>query len=170
MRCLLLSSLAQLPDPKGAESLGWLILTLGGIIVIVAAGLASAAYIKQLRASKVVQQEIITQPLIIAMEKEFVARIEYERRHKEMEGHVVERGREIKDLRAFTHEESHKIRNTLTAVTLEMNQRSERLSALEADSKTLTRQIESLNVKVDRIVDRVADKVEKLLEKRGPVQ
>ncbi len=166
----MMTLLAQLPDPKGAESVGWIMLTIGGIIIIVAAGLACAAYIKQLRASKVVQQQIMTQPFIVAMEKEFVARHEYERRNKDMAEQVIDRRREIKDVQAFTHEESHKIRESLNAISLEMGQRSERLSALEADSKTFTRQLDSLNVKVDRIVDRVADKVEKLLEKRGPVQ
>ncbi len=151
--------LAQMPDPKGAESVGWLMLTIGGIIIMVAAALACAVYIKQLRASKVVQQQIITQPFVIAMEKEFGARAEYERRHAEVEN-------QVKDTRKYAHDEAHEIRNIMQTMKLAGEGRDQLLHALDERTKTHTRVIDGINMKIDRIVERVADKVEALLQKQ----
>ncbi len=126
------------------------------LLIIVAAVIGLALGTKKLFWEK--PPAGLTQPFMIAMEKEFVARQEYERRQVDLES-------QVKDVRSYTHDQVHGLAEVVNAANVDARARNERLSALEADSKTHTRQLENLNGKMDRIVERVADKVEALLHK-----
>jgi membrane-bound ClpP family serine protease len=104
------------------------------------------------------QQQIITQPLIIALEKEFINRAEYERRHSDIENRV-------KEVSKYAHDEVHAIRSTLQAMQSAGELRDQMLHKLDERTITHTRQLSAVDAKVDRVVDRVADKVEGLLKR-----
>lgn len=59
---------------------------------------------------------------------------------------------QIKDARAYTHSEVHKVRNEMNNIALLAEERGERLAALEADSKTHTRQNASIEGKIDKLI------------------
>lgn len=59
---------------------------------------------------------------------------------------------QIKDSRSYTHNEVHKVRNEMNNIALQAEERGERLAALEADSKTHTRQNASIEGKIDRLI------------------
>lgn len=125
----------------------WLLMAImsaGGALWIYNMILGSQLKRKQLAAPE--NPAINPQPFIVAMEKEFVARAEYERRHSDVEN-------QVKEARTYAHTEIHAIRGILQNQQLSMEVRNERLSSLEADSKTHTRQLTGLDAKVDKIID-----------------
>ncbi len=131
------------------------------LLIIAAAVVGLALGVKKLFFEK--QATGFTQPFMVQLQKEFVDRIEYERRQTDLEA-------QVKDGRAYTHEQVHGLSEIVNAANIDARSRNERLSALEADSKTHTRQLENVNGKLDRIVERVADKVEALLHKERGAQ
>lgn len=59
---------------------------------------------------------------------------------------------QVKDARSYTHNEVHKVRNEMNNITIQAEERGERLAALEADSKTHTRQNASIESKIDKLI------------------
>jgi hypothetical protein len=104
---------------------------------------------KQLSAPVVTQQQIVTQPFVVAMEKEFTNKREFEKFEK------------------YVHGAHHAINQEIHSVKLGGENRDELLSKLDERTLTHTRAIDNLSLKADRIVDRVADKVEALLRNGG---
>lgn len=101
------------------------------------------------------------QPFLVAMEKEFVHRHEYERRNTDLEN-------QVKEGRSYSHDEVHAVRNELHAMKLSGEQRDEVLHKLDERTLTHVRQLTGLDQKLDKVVERMGDKVEQLLRDRGP--
>ena len=62
---------------------------------------------------------------------------------------------QVKDARSYTHKEVHTLRGELAAICHQADERGERLAALEADSKTHTRQNASIEAKIDKLIGTV---------------
>ena len=101
---------------------------------------------------------ISPQPLSIALEKEFETKTDAAKTHETLQ-------RDTSDVESYAHTEVRAILEMIKAGEMEARLRSERLSAIEADSKTHTRLLEGLTLKVDRVVERVGDKVESILKR-----
>ena len=141
----------------------WLLTGFGALAALGITGNAVMGILvkrKQLAAPPIGQQQIITQPLIVALEKEFINRAEYERRHGDVES-------QVKEVRKYAHDEVHAVRNVLQAMQTAGENRDQLLHALDERTKTHTRTIENLTSKIDRQGDRIADKVEQVLLRRG---
>lgn len=125
-------------------------------MIFLAAVAVFALCIKQLFFTKGVA---MAQPLIVALEKEFVTKGEYDKRHTEVR-------QELKEVRAYVHQEVHGLREVVNASAVHTKNNSEMLFALDERTKTQGRSIDQINIKMDRLGDRIADKVEKLIEAR----
>lgn len=128
---------------------GWLL----QMMIFLAAAAALALCIKKLFFERT--NHISPQPLIVALEKEFVTKHEHDKSHTALHQHIV-------NVDAYAHQESHNIREIINAMGLDSKLRSELLSALDERTKTQSRVIDGLAGKMDRIVERVADKVEEI--------
>jgi hypothetical protein len=142
--------MAQLLSNASAE---WMIAGLGCIAFLLGIGVG----IKKLFFDKGTM--ISPQPLLIAMEKEFVNRHEYERRHGDIEN-------QAKDVRAYAHDEVHEIRGSLQEMKLSGEERDQLLHKLDERTQTHTRVLSGMDQKIDHMADRMADKVEKLISNR----
>jgi sulfur carrier protein ThiS len=147
-----------------AESLtdaqGMWLLTGAGAIAFIAFGVNQVMGIlvkrKQLTAPIITQQQINPQPLIVAMEKEFVSRHEYDASHVDLKREVVE-------VRKYAHDEVHAVDDELESMKQAGEERDRLLHKLDERTQTQTRLIGGLDIKLDRVVDRLADKIELLL-------
>lgn len=131
----------------------WLISGLGALafLVVIAVGIKTLFWGKN---------QIAPQPLIIALEKEFVNRPEYERRHSDL-------GNQLIDARKYAHDEIHAVRGELQSMKLAGEVRDATLHKLDERTQTHTRIMSGLDTKMDKVVERMADKVESLIRDRG---
>ena len=113
--------------------------------IVIVALLGAALTVKKLFWPQVVSP----QPLIVALEKEFVGKHEFEKFEK------------------YVHTSNHSTNGELQALRLAGENRDELLSALDERTKSQMRSIDNLSLKIDRVVDRVSDKVEALLRNGG---
>jgi hypothetical protein len=144
---------AVLTDPSAQ----WLIAGLGAIAFLAIAGNAVfGILLKRKQLGAPAGSLINPQPLIVAMEKEFVHRAEYERRHTDVEN-------QVREARIYSHEEIHGVRNELHGMNLKGEERDRMLHTLDERTRTHQRTIDGLHQKLDRVVERVGDKVEELL-------
>jgi signal transduction histidine kinase len=158
MMSIFFAAIAQVLSNASAE---WLIAGIGAIsFVAIGTNAVFGIAIKRKQLNAPVMQNMINpQPLIVAMEKEFVHRAEYERRHSDVES-------QIKEARKYAHDEIHAIRGFLSSMQLASEARDQLLHALDERTKTHTRQLDSVDVKIGRMSDRIADKIESVLREK----
>jgi hypothetical protein len=133
MTLLAQSSLPSVIENGQATSIGvWVLMAIavfaGGIFIYNQVLTAKVSH-KVLRAPVATQQQI-AQPLIVAMEKEFVMRRDFDA----LERDVVENRKEA-------IEAIRKQAEVIEALADDSKERGEKLAAIEADSKTHTRQL-----------------------------
>lgn len=145
--------LAQLTDVSGgATAIGiWVLMAIGSIFLL-AGGTNQVLGVlvkrKQLNAPSIIQQQINPQPLIVAMEKEFVHRRDYDRDHAEFKNRLTENT-------TYVHDRIHDFAAAITTVTEDSHRRNERLAAVETDCKTHKHQLSSIDGKIDTIRDKL---------------
>lgn len=126
------------------------VLTGFGAITVLAIGVNQVMGIlvkrKQLNAPIISQTQINPQPLIVAMEKEFLLKRDYDRDCEDAKNQLTE-------VRSYAHGRIHDLAQTISSISLSLQGRSERLAALEADSKTHGRQLGAIDQKIDRLID-----------------
>ena len=139
-----------------AESLSnaeaaWIITGLGAVafITYIAVGVKKLFFEKK--------YDISPQPLLVALEKEFVARAEYERRHNDLEN-------QVKDTRKYSHDELHNTRNDIQAMKLSGESRDHLLHTLDERTQTHTQIIRSIDVKVDAFGKDVHSRINDVLK------
>lgn len=67
--------------------------------------------------------------------------------------HKADVEKQLKDMRAYVHEMAHGIRGELQALILESRERSDRLSSVEADTKSHSRTLAAIDSKMDRLIE-----------------
>jgi hypothetical protein len=144
-------------DGGSATSIGvWVLMA----IVAMAAGLflynqVLTAKVNQKLLSAPPQQSMV-QPLIVAMEEKFVTVPHFNEKHLEVR-------QQLKEVRAYAHDEVHNVRGDINAIRLAGELRDTLMHKLDERSLNQGRVIEGMNAKMDRLVDRFADKVEELI-------
>jgi glucose-6-phosphate-specific signal transduction histidine kinase len=131
------SSLPALTENGGATAIGvWVLMAIavfaGGIFIY--NQILTAKVSQKVLNAPVATQQQIAQPLIVAMEKEFVMRRDFD---------VL--SRTVDDNRKEAIEAIRKQSELLTALGEDSQERGEKLAAIEADSKTHTRQLTGID-------------------------
>lgn len=97
---------------------------------------------KALNAPPILQQQINPQPLIVAMEKEFVHRRDYDRDHTDLKNRLTENT-------TYVHERIHDFAKLVDTVTNDAHKRNELLAAVDERTKLQGRQLQLIDNKID---------------------
>ncbi len=161
---MLAESLPNLVSNNGeATAIGiWILMAIvaGGAALLIYNQILAAQVNRKVLKSPIAAAAINPQPFIIAMEKEFVNRRDYDLQVEDLKN-------QDKENRKYSHDGLHDLRNDLNAIKLGAEHRDQLLHKLDERTLNHTRVLDSQSMKIDRIVERVADKVEALLFKRG---
>lgn len=122
---------STLPDPKSAEAVGWMVLTVAGLVAVAAGIIACAVGVKSLRA-KPVEVPLPPQPFITEQTKIYVQephfRSELGRVEGEMGALKMDVHQQLKEFRAYVHTEMHSQTNQNQVLLTAMNLQKDQLS------------------------------------------